>query len=175
MSALHSARPDFQPPVRWLLARAFVALGVMAGATVMRAAVTGLVLCVWLDALAGWLARRRKWPRTGFAMECETLVDFLCFVWAPVAWLTAPGAPLMTWLSAGVFVLAGIFRLARFRVEGLVRGGYRGLPVTYNGYVIPAVGAMVATVLPQPAIVWPITLLALAVAMVSTRFVVPEL
>lgn len=172
-----SAAPiDFSPPVRWLLARTAVALTVIAatggfGRTVTAA---GLVACVWLDAFAGRCARRRGWEKTRFATACEMLADFVCFVWAPVAWVTAADGSAATRLAGGVFVLAGVFRLARFQAEGLVRGGYRGLPVTYNGYLIPAAGVLVATVLPYPAWVWPAVFAGLAAAMASTRFVVPE-
>lgn len=83
------------------------------------------------------------------------------------------GGPVLH-LAVGVFVLAGAFRLARFAAEGLVNGGYRGLPVTYNGYLIPLTGILTATVLPYPGWVWPAALIALAGLMVSTRFTVPE-
>ena len=174
MSAMSSA--DFSAPVRWLVARSLVALGVVATTSVVLRWVggAGLVLCVWLDALAGWQARRSQSPQSEFAGTLEMLADFLCFVWAPVSWLTAGGASAPTWGAAAVFVLAGAFRLARFQTEGLVRGGYRGLPVTYNGYAVPLVGLLVATVAPWPAVLWPAGLLVLAAAMISPRFVVPE-
>lgn len=164
------------PRLGWLTLRSALALSVVAlsGDQSRWAGAAGLVGCVWVDALAGWLARKRGWPRGAFAGPAEMLADFICFVWAPVAWVTARTGGVFVWVAAGIFVLAGAFRLARFAVEGLVGGGYRGLPVTYNGYLVPLAGGLVATVLPHPAWVWPGVFLGLAALMASTRFTVPE-
>ncbi|MBL9218805.1 MAG: hypothetical protein JNG82_09975 [Opitutaceae bacterium] len=164
------------PRLAWLTLRSALALSVVAlsGDQSRWVGAAGLVGCVWVDALAGWLARKRNWPRGAFAGPAEMLADFICFVWAPVTWVTARNGGVLVWLAAGVFVLAGAFRLARFAVEGLVGGGYRGLPVTYNGYLVPLAGGLVTTVLPYPAWVWPGVFLGLAALMVSTRFTVPE-
>lgn len=140
---------DFSLPVRWILLRSLLAWAIIAAAAISPHwwTAAGLVGCVWIDAFAGWHAKRTQVTRSRFAIACELLADFLCFVWAPVMWITAHGAPWQTWLAAGVFVLAGAFRLARFQVEGFVRGGYRGLPVTYCGYAVPLIGVLVEFVL----------------------------
>jgi len=49
---------------------------------------------------------------------------------APTPWLWAPAA---------YFILAAASAWPAFNTEGLVDGRYRGLPVTYNGYLFPAV------------------------------------
>ena len=134
----------------------------------------GLVACVWMDAVAGWLARRRTWLHSPFSRQSELLADFICFIWAPVAWVAADGLDWPAWAGAGVFVVAGAYRLARFQAEGLVRGGYRGLPVTYNGYLIPLAGLLAATILPWSQWIWPVVFVILAGLMCTTRFVVPE-
>lgn len=172
-----AAHVFLEPRVRWLLLRtglALIVIGTAAGVNRWLGA-AGLVGCVWIDAAAGWHARKRGGGPGAFAAAAELLADFICFTWAPVAWVTAREGGLVLGVAAGIFVLAGAFRLARFAAEGLVNGGYRGLPVTYNGYLIPLTGILTATVLPYPAWVWPAALLALAGLMVSTHFTVPEL
>jgi len=96
-----------------------------------------LVLAVWADVALGWLASRRKWEKGNSQKQIEGFVDFLCFLWAPVQFAVALCPHPALWALVPVFILAGAFRLARFNVEGLVGGRYRGLPVTYNGYLFP--------------------------------------
>jgi CDP-diacylglycerol--serine O-phosphatidyltransferase len=96
-----------------------------------------LVLAVWADVALGWLASQRKWVKGNSQKQIEGFTDFLCFLWAPVQFTVALCPHPVLWALAPVFILAGAFRLARFNVEGLVGGRYRGLPVTYNGYLFP--------------------------------------
>ncbi len=73
-----------------------------------------------------------------------------------------------------VFLVAGVYRLARFQVEGLVNHRYRGMPVTYNGYWFPLAGVIVhfgpawSTAIPA------ITLLLTSALMASRHLSVPE-
>jgi len=96
-----------------------------------------LVLAVWTDVALGWLASQRKWAKGNSQKQIEGFTDFICFLWAPVQFTVALCPHPILWALAPVFILAGAFRLARFNVEGLVGGRYRGLPVTYNGYLFP--------------------------------------
>jgi phosphatidylserine synthase len=134
-----------------------------------------LVGAVWADAIGGWCARRADWRLTSFGTQVENLADCFCFVAAPAAFVACICRHREVAAPIAVFVLAGIFRLARFQVEGLVRGGYRGLPVTYNGYIFPAAGLIFFH---WPAwnslLVWSMLLMAVSALMVST-FVVPEI
>jgi phosphatidylserine synthase len=97
-----------------------------------------LPVCIWADILIAWAARRRGWVKGVSQIQLEGFVDFVCFIWAPAAWILAVSPETLLWAPAGAFVLAGCYRLARFNTEGLVAGRYRGLPVTYNGYLFPA-------------------------------------
>lgn len=153
-----------------------MALGVVAFAeTAPRwATAAGLVACVWIDALAGWLGKRAAWAKSRFATALEMAADFVCFIWAPASWIAGHGTTPPVRIALGVFVLAGAWRLARFQAEGLVRGGYRGLPVTYMGYLVPLAGGVVAAGWIQPQWAWPAALAVFSWAMVSTRFVIPE-
>jgi len=92
---------------------------------------------VWADVALGWLSSQRKWAKGNSQKQIEGFTDFLCFLWAPVQFTVAFCPHPALWVLASVFILAGAFRLARFNVEGLVEGRYRGLPVTYNGYLFP--------------------------------------
>ena len=96
-----------------------------------------LVLAVWADVALGWLASQRKWAKDNSQNQIEGFTDFICFLWAPVQFTVSLCPHSILWVPVPVFILAGVFRLARFNVEGLVDGRYRGLPVTYNGYLFP--------------------------------------
>ena len=98
-----------------------------------------LILAVWADAVLGWIARRHGWEKTFTHCQLEGFVDFICFIWAPVEFVLAQNESRLPLYAIPLFILAGCFRLARFNVEGLVAGKYRGLPVTYNGYLFPLV------------------------------------
>jgi phosphatidylserine synthase len=134
-----------------------------------------LVLAVWCDVIVGWLARRHAWNKQATHVQLEGFVDCVCFVWAPVQFLVALYCDAALLVAAPVFALAGLFRLARFNVEGLANGGYRGLPVTYNGYLIPltALGAHYLAA-PYASLLCAGMLLVLSALMVSRRLVVPE-
>ncbi len=134
-----------------------------------------LVLAVWADALAGWIARRCSLSKTPSVTTTELLVDLVCFIWAPAQFVLAQTTHPAALAGLAVFVAAGLFRLARFGVEGLINGRYRGLPVTYNGYIFPLAAlanhydgnhapALFATVL-----------VVVSALMVSRKLTVPEL
>lgn len=141
-----------------------------------------LVLAVWCDAALGFVARRRAWEKGTTHRELDTLVDSVCFVWAPVLFTHAcvpaqksPIAMAALVLAASIFGLAACFRIWRFNVEGLVNGRYRGLPVTYNGYIFPVAG-LVAHYVPalDAAILFDVVFVLTAALMVTTRLSVPE-
>jgi phosphatidylserine synthase len=133
-----------------------------------------LVVAVWADAATGWLARRLGSAPSASSVAMDGVVDCLSFVAAPACFaLRASPRPELA-PAIAVFVAAGLFRLARFQVEGLVRGGYRGLPVTYNGYIFPAAALLVFYEAGWDTILfWHVPLLLSAGLMVGT-FRVPE-
>lgn len=159
-----------------LLLRAVPGLAALGFCEAGRESAAGacLVLSVWSDVVLGWWTKRRVWEKGPSQIQIEGFVDFLCFVWAPARFAYVASNASWLILPASVFILAGAYRLARFNVEGLVSGGYRGLPVTYNGYLFPA-AALLAHFARDGAWVFGIIFLAAAALMVSARFRVPEI
>ena len=130
---------------------------------------------VGADLLVSWHAKRRGWEKHESELEIEGFVDFTCFVWAPLQFGFVLFSPVALVIPAVVFALAGMFRLARFNVEGVVAGGYRGLPVTYNGVLFPIAGLLSHYVDGMAAVAgFDAMLLTLAALMASGRFVTPE-
>ena len=140
------------------------------------AAGIALVLAVWSDVALSFAARKRGWQKQAAHTQLDGFVDFTCFIWAPVQFGLSQSDRAWVLCGALAFVLSGIFRLARFNVEGLVGGGYRGLPVTYNGYFFPlaALGLNYISTL-NADLVYVVLFGALAVLMSTSRFTVPEL
>lgn len=175
------SRPGFRAEkYSWsALARTLLALvscGAMLTGLILQGG-AGLVLCVWMDAITGWIGRRKSWAKTKSDIEVEGFADAVCFIVAPALMLAAaveyrPGCM----AALPVFVLAGLWRLARFNVEGMTGGGYSGLPVTYNGYLIPAAVSVDHFWPALPDAAWyAAVLVILSLLMVSRRFVTPEL
>ena len=75
------------------------------------AAAVGLVLCVWVDVLIAYVARRRTWIKADSSVQLEGMADFICFVVAPgllaFMQISAPS----TCIALLVFVLAGAYRI----------------------------------------------------------------
>jgi len=134
-----------------------------------------LVVAVWSDVAVGVVAGRKSLPKTQSVLQVEGFMDFLCFVWAPVQMALAIQLDGWVLAGAGLFVPAGIFRLARFNVEGLLGGGYKGLPVTYNGYIFPAIAVVLNYVSVHRGIALLVVFLGVAILMTSDRFVTPEM
>ena len=163
-------------PLGWLLlGRCLPGLGAIAATAQGLVPLAGFLLLVaaGADLAVDSLAQRRVWLRGPSEVQIEGFVDFLCFVWAPVAFVCSSGRPSWLWLPGAVFVLAGMFRLARFNVEGMVCGGYRGLPVTYSAVILPLAQIALAPVgRGIAAVVLGIVLVVTAALMASSRFVV---
>jgi CDP-diacylglycerol--serine O-phosphatidyltransferase len=135
-----------------------------------------LVLAVWADVAVGFLAGQMGWQKAVSQVQLESQVDFLCFVVAPIIFcITLVSSPVVM-LSSLLFLLCGAYRIARFNVEGLnKKGGYTGLPVTYNGYWFPLI-ALLEHVYPlTPDLVWCGVLILLSCLMVTRRVSIPEL
>jgi phosphatidylserine synthase len=136
-----------------------------------------LILCVWLDALAGWVGRSQGWIKGPLDIQMEGFSDALCFVVTPALLVaSAVNYRPLPMLILPVFVVAGVWRLARFNVGGPLTHGYVGLPVTYNGYWVPAAVAIGQHWHGIPETVWyGLVLGVVSALMTSRRFVIPEL
>jgi phosphatidylserine synthase len=176
-----SADPEaFRPgTIGWLiLLRSLPGLATIALSLQGRLWAAGafLVFAVWADVALGWLASKRKWAKGNSQKQIEGFTDFLCFLWAPVQFAFAVCPRPALWIFAPCFVLSGAFRLAWFNIEGLVDGRYRGLPVTYNGYLFPLAAMAAHYLLPKASLyLFGGLFLLLAVLMVSTRLRIPEI
>ncbi len=134
-------------------------------------------MCVWWDAVSGWIGRRRLWVKSPSDVQVEGFADSVCFVLAPALLAAAAvGYRVVAMLVLPVFVSAGIWRLSRFNIEGLAGRGYAGLPVTYNGYLVPVAVLLQQRLTGLPETVWfALCLGVISWLMVSRRFVTPEL
>ena len=140
------------------------------------AAVAGALMigAVWSDAVTGWISRRRR-PKSESTRALERYADAACFVASPVALALACAGPAPTLVvMCAAFVVAAVYRMARFDVEGLRDGFYAGLPVTYNGYVFP-VAALAALAGPGWAsLSFFVAMVSTSVLMVSRQLKFPE-
>lgn len=160
------------------MARSTPGLAAIAAAAEGQPALAGVLLAgaVATDLAVDSVAERRGWLRGASEIQIEGFVDFVCFVWAPLAFVWSTGRPAWLWLPGAIFVLAGAFRLARYNVEGMVSGGYRGLPVTYNAVLLPAAQLLVSPLGPRAGTaVVAMVLLATAALMATSRFVMPRI
>jgi len=162
---------------RWLIARSLPGLAAIAAAHEGRVLLAGalLVVAAAADLAVESLAGRRGWVRGPSETQIEGFVDFVCFVWAPIAFVWSIGRPLWLWVPGAVFVLAGVLRLARFNVEGMVNGGYRGVPVTYNAVLLPLAQLLLAPLgVGTVSLALAVLLLLTAALMTSSRIIVPR-
>jgi phosphatidylserine synthase len=172
-----NARPTFriEPEGVWVLVRLLVgfAATILAQIGWLSSAGAAMVLCVCLDGVVGFVFRRHQ-PKSANTVALETYADAVCFVAAPIQFAAALAKTALPIILLPVFLLAATYRLARFDVEGLVNGGYAGLPVTYNGLLFPAAGLAVHFF--PGAADWILAglLLAVSALMISRRLVVPE-
>ncbi len=164
-------------PGAWLLLRSLPAVAALAASHGGHKgwAWSFLVSSAWADWGVGRVAMRQGWRMPEELVPLEALVDFSAFVWTPLLLAWAGGLGLESFPASLLFVLAGAWRLARFQIQGLVQGRYVGLPVTYNGYLFPAVALFLHALWPKgrtPA--FNLFFLVAAAAMVSRRLRIPE-
>jgi CDP-diacylglycerol--serine O-phosphatidyltransferase len=135
-----------------------------------------LVSAVWLDVIVGVIAKKRDWTKTKDNIELEGFADFSCFCLTPMILTWAICNSWLATASASIFLLAGIYRIARFNIEGTDRNGrYVGLPVTYNGYIFPlaALGSYSLDSI-DPLVCFSSICVLLAILMASRRLRIPE-
>jgi phosphatidylserine synthase len=133
-----------------------------------------LVLCVWLDGVTGWVFRKRgeKSPSTS---ALEYSADLVCFVAAPMEFIAGLAVHPGVLVLLPVFLVAAVYRLARFQVEGLVNKSYQGLPVTYNGYWFSLAGLAIYFAPNYGDFIIAGLLIVTSALMVSRRLLIPEL
>ena len=90
-----------------------------------------------LDYLDGKLARRLK-RENGFGKELDSLADTVSFGVAPALFGFNLIATPLAVASFSLFLFAGILRLARYNIMTPNTESFRGMPITVNGIVIPA-------------------------------------
>ena len=134
---------------------------------------SALVICVWLDAVTGWIARKRG-PKSPSTSALENCADLVCFVVAPMEFVAALALHQEILILLPVFLVAAVYRLARFHVQGLVNKSYRGLPVTYNGYWFPLAGLAVHFAPNWGDVILAGLLILTSALMVSRHLLIPE-
>ncbi len=92
-----------------------------------------LLACVFLDYADGFLAR--KWGvSSSFGAQLDSLADMTSFVVASAVlcfyWLAPGGSFFWLALAAGLFVLFGAFRLARYNISEFADSEFEGMPTT---------------------------------------------
>jgi CDP-diacylglycerol--serine O-phosphatidyltransferase len=96
-------------------------------------AATAILIAVLLDGLDGKVARLTN-SSSAFGVEYDSLADVLSFGMAPCLLLYASTLHFMGsvgWVAAGMFVICGALRLARFNVQAMAspHPHFTGLPI----------------------------------------------
>lgn len=113
------------------------------GAPLLEKSVWCIVLAGALDAVDGPIARLRGGGPTPWGHELDSLADFVSFGIAPAVLLgvsVQPSVRLFSVLVGSVFVISGVWRLARYIWSGSRPhdGRFEGMPITAAGLAIVA-------------------------------------
>ncbi|EKD63401.1 MAG: cdp-diacylglycerol-serine O-phosphatidyltransferase [uncultured bacterium] len=120
-----------------------------------------ILAAITCDFLDGKTARLTK-KTTTLGHDLDSLSDAISFGVAPAIFLINTGNSLLTIISAIIFALCGILRLARFNTKP-VEGGYEGMPIP-----LPSVIIAIYWFAHAPVEFLPYLYLVLAVLMIST-------
>lgn len=101
-----------------------------------QGAVVLLALAAVFDSLDGKVSRARSADGV-FGKELDSLADAVSFAVAPCVLGLSTGRGWHLGLAAAAYLLAGIYRLARFNSTPFT-GCYEGLPITAAGVAFPA-------------------------------------
>lgn len=96
-----------------------------------------LLLAVVFDYFDGKVARWLK-SQNEFGKELDSLADTISFGVAPAVFGYSLIQTPIALISFVVFLFAGILRLARYNITE-TKGSYQGLPITFNGIIIPLI------------------------------------
>ncbi|MBR4235068.1 MAG: CDP-alcohol phosphatidyltransferase family protein [Clostridia bacterium] len=142
-----------------------------------RLALICLLVCGVCDMFDGTVARtnkRRSDDAVKFGVQIDSLCDLVCFGAFPaVIGLTLCPQSIFTVLAAIVYVLAAVIRLAYFNVQEINRSEadekreyYLGLPVTSSSVIMPMLALCTALHKVQWFYLYPVGLIAVALAFV---------
>jgi len=101
-----------------------------------------ILLAVMMDFLDGRIARILKSEST-IGKELDSLCDLVSFGVAPAIMIYMLFREPITAILAGLLVLGGAYRLARFNITKTV--GFEGIPITTNGIIFPILYFLSAT------------------------------
>ena len=128
-----------------------------------------------LDGLDGWLARRLR-VATAFGRQLDSLVDVVTFGLAPSLLVyqylrQLAFSPVVMGLVCAVYLVSGVFRLARFNLlpTKTSRGDSLGLTISISGMIV-ALSVLSNRAHDErliPAALFPVLLVVLALLMVS--------
>lgn len=130
-----------------------------------QGAVVLLALAAVFDSLDGKVSRARI-----FGKELDSLADAVSFAVAPCVLGLSAGGGWPLGLTAAVYLLAGIYRLARFNSKPFT-GCYEGLPITAAGVAFPAMYLLGFPAWPLPAKAAAFLVLA---ALMASRIPIPK-
>lgn len=107
---------------------------IMTGSGQHDTALVLILAAVIADAADGAVAR--KFGSGVMGASLDSLADVISFGVAPAfASFAYLGSGTAAWAAAGLFLLCGILRLARFNVAGK-KNGFDGIPITSGGFVV---------------------------------------
>lgn len=93
-----------------------------------------LLLAALVDVIDGKMARFMK-QENGFGKNIDSLCDIVSFGLAPALFFSAMLPGYLKFIPF-LLILGGAYRLARFNVSR-TRGYFVGMPITFNGVIIP--------------------------------------
>jgi archaetidylserine synthase len=125
-----------------------------------------ILLAVIADGADGAVARYSGYGVLG--ANLDSLADIISFGVAPsvVAFVSLETLGVLAWISAGLFLVCGILRLARFNVAGK-KDGFEGIPITSGGFIV-ALFLLAKVEVPYKEEVFILLILIISFLMVST-------
>ncbi len=123
-----------------------------------------ILVAVMADAADGAVARYSGYGFLG--ANLDSLADVISFGVAPAALAFVSLSQNFALFFAGLFLVCGILRLARFNVAGK-KDGFEGIPITSGGFVV-ALFLLIRDYIPYFEYVFILLLVVLSLLMVST-------
>jgi len=123
-----------------------------------------VLIAVIADGADGAVARYSGYGVLG--AHLDSLADVISFGAAPAVLAFVFLKGYLAWVFAGLFLICGILRLARFNVAGK-KDGFEGIPITSGGFVV-ALFLLVKDFVPYFEYMFALLLVVLSLLMVST-------
>jgi len=139
---------------------------IMTGNGQHDAALVLILAAVIADAADGAVARYSGCGVLG--ANLDSLADVISFGAAPAvaAFIFLNDLGALAWASAGLFLVCGIMRLARFNIAGK-KDGFEGIPITSAGFIV-ALFLLVRDIVPYVEYVFILLLFTVSLLMVSS-------